>query len=295
MKPSIFWLAATLISSYTVSAQVKFPGDPFRAQFVTSDIKNFWTAFDTLQAGYKPNPFAKFYINAGSPGVAGFMDGRIEHPDSLLNYVNSHKPEYVAQRANTFKMLDKEQQCRAAFYALKHWYPQATFPPVYFVVGRFNSGGTSKESGLIIGAERVNADGVPFIVAHELIHFQQPIPKSDPNLLTQCIREGSADFLGELISGVNTNQGVFAYGDAHETALWREFKTRISASDYVDWLYTTSGKDKRPNDLGYWIGYKITKAYFDKATDKRKAVDEIVHVTDGQTFLQQSGYANKFK
>ena len=31
-----------------------------------------------------------------------------------------------------------------------------------------------------------------------------------------------------------------------------------------DWFNETSGKDNRPNDLDYWIGYEILRAYFTK-------------------------------
>ena len=44
-------------------------------------------------------------------------------------------------------------------------------------------------------------ENIPFIVAHELIHAQQRIPYKYKILLEQCIIEGSADFIGELISG----------------------------------------------------------------------------------------------
>ena len=55
-----------------------------------------------------------------------------------------------------------------------------------------------------------------------------------------------------------------------------------------DRLYGTSGKDDRPNDLGYWIGYKIIEAYFNKQTDKHKAITEIINIKDPLLFLKES-------
>ena len=108
------------------------------------------------------------------------------------------------------------------------------------------------------------------LIAHELIHFQQQII-GEENVLTQSIIEGSADFIGELISGVHVNPEAYEYGEAHEVALCKEFQDIMYEQDYQDWLYGTSGKDDRPNDLGYWMGYKIVVSYYAKQSNKRAA------------------------
>lgn len=65
--------------------------------------------------------------------------------------------------------------------------------------------------------------------------------------------------------------------------------------DSHEWLYTYKPKNGYPPDLGYWIGYKITKACFDKAEDKQKAIADILHIKDYKKFLGQSGYANQLE
>lgn len=62
------------------------------------------------------------------------------------------------------------------------------------------------------------------------------------------------------------------------------------SSDTSNWLYQGNRATGRPADLGYWMGYKIAKAYYDKATDKRTAVKEILRFTDSKAFLEASGY-----
>lgn len=59
--------------------------------------------------------------------------------------------------------------------------------------------------------------------------------------------------------------------------------------------YIDSATQGRPNDLGYWMGYKISKAYYDQTPDKKKAIDDILHIKDFNRFLDQSGYAKKFE
>jgi hypothetical protein len=42
--------------------------------------------------------------------------------------------------------------------------------------------------------------------------------------------------------------------------------------------------------MGYYIGYVITKAFYDKASDKKKAIQEILNIKDCKDFLKRSGY-----
>ena len=52
-------------------------------------------------------------------------------------------------------------------------------------------------------------------------------------------------------------------------------------------------KDGRPNDLGYFIGYRIAQAYYQRASDKSQAVRDIIAACrgDARDFLARSGYA----
>ena len=60
------------------------------------------------------------------------------------------------------------------------------------------------------------------LVMHELSHFQQIHPDND--LLARCMREGTADFVAELVSGHNLNARNKIYGDSHEEQLWVKFQ-----------------------------------------------------------------------
>jgi hypothetical protein len=43
--------------------------------------------------------------------------------------------------------------------------------------------------------------------------------------------------------------------------------------------------------MGYWVGYRIARAYYDRAADKRRALNEILTIRDFDAFLAASGYA----
>ena len=274
-------------------AQTNFSEDPLDARFVTEDVDRFWTAYarmDSLGA-----TAFETYIAEGTPGLRGFLENRIISADSLYRKVQSMRQRYLDSRSVLQGLETKKKRIRAIYAAMKYWYPDAVFPPVYFVVGRFNSGGTVSEDGIILGAEmQQNLDGLPGLVAHELVHFQQPMEHEVYTLLMNSIDEGAADFIGELISGEPMNPAPNRYGEAHLDSLAVEFALRRHGEDTSDWLYGTTGRDARPNDLGYWIGYRIVKAYFDQREDKHAAIERILDPGDYDAFLTESGFLEAY-
>lgn len=284
--------------------------DPLTAGIITDDVDRFWVALEKAGPEVNPEALEEYYLKPGSIGVKGFTKGRIQNASNLAAAIRSHQKYYNSIRPSLDSLNSMKDAIRASFVRLKELYPDAIFPPVYFVVGALSSGGTSTHDALVIGAEMYGRTAgtpkeelndwlravikpvgeVPHIVAHELIHFQQ---KYDGGvLLAAAIKEGAADFIGELISGKNINQHVHDFANPREKALWLEFKERMDKKDYSGWLYSPA-KD-RPNDLGYWMGYKITESYYHQAADKSKAVSEILHIKNFNLFLEQSGYEGKF-
>lgn len=286
MKKLIFLL---LCCHCTVFAQTtKFTEDPSKARFITSDIPLFWSAFDSIGLA-QGNPF-DHYLKHGSAGLKDFIEYRIMSADSLLAMVNRRKGDYEAKRHIERSIKEQEVLVKPYFVKLKKLYPKAKFPPVYFVMARFNSGGTSKPSGLLIGAEMLNdLKGLPNLVIHESIHFQQMFPERETTLLEQSILEGSASFIAALITNGKEDAGAKKYIEQHPR-LFSEFVARMNSTNTEDWLYGTSKKDDRPNDLGYWMGYKITEAYYNKAKDKAVAIDEILNIKNYEEFSHKSGY-----
>jgi uncharacterized protein YjaZ len=59
-------------------------------------------------------------------------------------------------------------------------------------------------------------------------------------------------------------------------------------TDLSKWLY--NGTMDKPGDLGYWIGYRIVKSYYQHAADKRRALREILEMTNPKAFLATSGW-----
>jgi Predicted Zn-dependent protease (DUF2268) len=255
----------------------------------------------------------------GTPERAGF--DTVVMPAVLDNAARNLALTYLARRRfydairrNTLAVDTAhaiKDSIHAAFRRMSALYPDAKYADVYFLIGRMSSGGTTGHNSLLIGTEMNARDAstpmddldpwhravigqvsdLPHIVAHEMIHTLQGKRGGPQTLLTAALNEGSADFLSELVSGKRIINPAYAYGDAHEAELWAKFKTQMDSAKTNDWLYqgdrTAPGV---PADLGYWMGYKISKAYYDKASDKKAAVREILLFKDATAFLQGSGY-----
>jgi|ERR1022692_753976 hypothetical protein len=305
---------AFLILTVGVSAQQPaMPNhDPDAARLVTSDIPRFWRVFDKASLKDAADLFQREYIDTGTPGLHDFLENRIENRSGLAGAIAARPRYYAAIRESTLA-VDKtpayKEAIRASFHSFKEIYPDAVFPDVYFVIGWMNSAGTVSSSGLLIGAE-MNARSestpldeltdweravigqianLPHIVAHELIHIQQPAG-GKTTLLGKALKEGGADFMGEMISGGIINRVQRSYGDAHEQALGAEFRKDMRGADLSRWMFQGELAKDRPADLGYYVGYKICAAFYGRATDKRQAVRRILHITDPEGFLKESGY-----
>jgi hypothetical protein len=265
--------------------------DPDSAALITSDIELFWDMYDRAPRERLEVWLRREYLNRGTQGLRDFIRGRILSAVDLAARIRNDRSRYEAARPSTERVYEMESQIRATFHALKTRYPDAVFPNVYFVVGRFNTGGTVSAAGLLIGAEMYpDPVRLPMIVAHELIHYQQPPGGESLTLLEQAFREGSADFVGELISGQRMNAAAQEYGRAHEAALWAEFRLVMHGIDAAGWLYG-SPPPGRPADLGYFIGYRIAEAYYAQTADKAAALRDILRVRDVERILAASGYA----
>jgi hypothetical protein len=297
--------ATTLLTAQEGRSPAQGNHDPQTALISTGDIDLFWRAFDkwTMASGRDPGKLSGTletdYIERGSQGVQDFIPDRIVSCEALAETILKDPKYYEDVRPSTEKMQSFVPQIREGFVRLKEMYPDAVFPPVYFVIGRRTSGGTDSPNGLIIGAEmfstdsRIHMDDVVPMVIHELIHYQQKRHAAD--LMTAVMNEGAADFIAELIAGHNIDEVAKAYGDSHEEELWNKFQRELKGSDLKPWLYNGGDKNRvGPPDLGYYIGYKICQSIYELSTNKADTVKAIIVMEDPKAIIRQSGYAQRF-
>lgn len=288
--------------------------DPDAAELVFSDIDLFWKAYDSAKPENRVKVLREEYLNRGSLGLKEFTLRRIRSAENLAREIEKRPKYYASLREPSRKAASSTDAIRASFHKLKDLYEPAVFPNVYFVIGSMNSAGTLGDTGLLIGVDMfgktkdmpveelsasykatiMSIEQLPYIVAHELIHYQQTYYKDVSTLLEWAIMEGSADCLGEMISGSMINHHLHKYGNPRERELWLEFKREMDGKDRSNWLYQGDRAKGRPADLGYYIGYKICESYYQQAADKKQAIKAILEIKDFKEFLKASKYENRF-
>jgi hypothetical protein len=290
--------------------------DPTRAKLITKDVVNFWKAYDIARSdtAHRAGIYHKYYLDKGTDGLQDYFALKV---GSINRFVMAHDKKqefYAAIRKNTAKVESLKPVMISSFVKLKEYYPAAYFPNIYFVIGAFTSGGTASDNGLLIGLdqavrtsdiplaeltlwERNNfqaLDKLPNMVAHELIHFNQNGMKRDTTLLNAVLVEGMADFLGELISGHTANERLHTWARGREKKIWEDFEKEMYLDRARNWIANAAQETAdKPADLGYWVGYQICKAYYDKSTDKKAAIWDMLNLKDSKEFYGKSGVSTQ--
>lgn len=322
IRPDVRWTPLVARIEKIAAKRAVALADPNRSAFITSDIPRFWRAYD-LAMKAPQDKWAEIlqreYFDRGSEGMKDWVRVRSADAKGLAKYIAENPKFYAAIRPATLNIAPQRTKTLEAFKKFKSLYPAAQFPGVVFSIGAFYGGGTVSNRNLLMSAEMYTAspevpsdelgawqktvltptNDLPYIITHEMIHFQQRYPDSDGTLLRACIQEGSANFLGEMASGsvgAFHQVHVYPWADAHEKEIWDRFQLDMGRFDKRSvWLYSGSGEGKRPDDLGYYIGHRICEAYYKNAPDKAKAISDILNITDFKAFLKASRYAEKFK
>lgn len=295
--------------------------DPAQAQLVTEDVDRYWRAYEAGGRAGSTAAFQQRYLDSATAGLQDFIGLRQLTATSLVQVAAAYPSYLEAVRGWWRTTPDRNtvlNTIRANYATLKSRYPEAIFPPVTVLVGRYSTGGTVSGRGLLIGLEFFGRDAqaplgelnafardnqkswmrdLPPLVAHEHTHFLSgragsTSGRSGATLLARSLNEGVAEFIGELASGEPTYLRFFRVWQANEAAYFAEFLREKDGTDISRWLYnqgsTTGG---RPGDLGYFIGYRIAQAYYARATDKAQAIRELIALRDPAALLAQSGYA----
>ncbi len=294
-------------------------------QVITSDIDNFWVAYDSIRqtddAEKKLVYINSLYIDKASAGLKSFMKLR-DYDDALyVDLIEKYPRFWNSIRANTLSIKNKTHELVGAVEKFQELYPELENAQMVFTIGGLRSGGTVAENMVLIGAEIATAtpdtdvsefksnwlknvfasqslDNIVFLNVHEYVHTQQK-PNNSGVLLHQVIREGACDFIAELVLSEPWKSSYMIHGQKHLKELKQQFKGEMFSGSYSNWLYN-GGSKVAVADLGYFIGYEICKAYYAQAKDTLEAIKEIIELDYNDeelitTFLKESAfYKNGF-
>jgi len=268
----------------------------------TSDIDNFWKAYDSLQTtsdSLKQLSFIQdLYISKGTPGLQAFMKARNYNGPLWVKLIRAYPKFWQSIRPNTLAVKNKAAAIESSIEKFKQLYPALKPATMYFTIGGLRSGGTTTGNMVLVGAEiatgtaatdvsefsgkwlagvfkeQLEQNVVPLNI-HEYVHTQQH--SEGNNLLAQVITEGSCDFITELVMGNPMQTNYINYGKAHEAELKQSFKKEMFSDYYNRWLYN-GDNTAEVADLGYFMGYSICKSYYNQAKDKKQAIKNIIEL-----------------
>jgi len=208
--------------------------------FVTSDVDNFWTAYNKITATtdsiQQYNYINQLYTDKVSIGLKAIMQARRYTDKSYVDAINSYPLFWNSIRTNTLKSKQIAKDIEGDVLKLKKIYPALRPSKIYFTIGAFRTGGTTLDSMILIGSEIAMADknvvtkefpnslsnlssyfatdpidNIGFSNVHEYVHTQQKTTIGI-NLLAQCVLEGVAEFVAEKATGKLSTAPALKYG-----------------------------------------------------------------------------------
>ena len=275
-----------------------------KQQFVYTDIDNFWNAYDkivsTKDSVQQHTYLQQLYIEKGTAGLRSLMQVRRYTNQQFIDAINRFPLFWQSLRASLKNIPGIYPGIEKNIQQLKQIYPNLKPSTIYFTIGAFRSNGTTQGFNVLIGAELALADSftvikelpewqqsfyrdfkpkenIALLCTHEYIHTQQkPFVE---NLLSMCLYEGVAEFLSCKASGSKSNTPAIAFGKANHERVIRQFVADLFLmSNISNWLWGQNSNALKISDLGYYVGYEMCERYYNAATDKVKAIKELVEL-----------------
>jgi hypothetical protein len=295
-----FWLAAFALGAAPARAAEPAVADA-SAAVIIEDVARFYRLYD--EAGGQPTAerLQRDYLDAGSEGLRHFAQRRRVTGVRIADALAKRPQLYVDARRCMETLPRVQARLTRAVQRLGELYPQAQRPPVTIVVGPGKPVGIGyPDTGLQIGLEALCAvdwmnpdleDRFVHVIAHEYAHVQlapETANLEQGTVLERSLTEGAAEFVAELISGNVAYSHFGPITRGREQEIETAFVADMGSADVSRWLDNSTME--KPGDLGYWVGYRIVKAYYRRAPDKHRALGEILRMRDPKAFFAESGW-----
>jgi hypothetical protein len=313
-----------LLSLFAATAALAQQPAP-KPQVFFSDLDNFWVAYDSIrttsdslrQLGY----LNRLYLAKATPGLQAFQEVKGYAPADWVSAIRRYPRFWNSIRPNTLQVKTRAQALGPYLQKFAALYPALRPAAIYYTIGALQSGGTTQGRLVLIGTElavgdpatdisefpaNVRAsrasyfqshplDNLVVLNVHEYVHTQEKGPPEN-NLLGQALYEGTCDFVAELVTGRLPQLPYVAQGPRREPALKAQFQADMFAPYLGNWFYNQVSDDPaHVPDLGYYMGYAICKAYYQRAHNKPQAVKDLLELdytnADAvEALLRRSGY-----
>lgn len=294
-------LASLAALALSTGVQAQPPSGP---EILTSDVARFYDLYDATGGKPTVDQLERDYLAKATPSLIEFAKLRRVTAQSIADRLAKDPAIYEKAKACMAVLPAVRTRLSASFTTFADLYPEARFPPVAIVVGRGKPVGTANQDGLYIGLEALCAadfmnpdleDRFVHVIAHEYGHIQQPgaeFEEGDPSVtvLRVSLLEGVAELIAELTSGSVGNPGLTRWTKGKEAEIETAFVRDMDSTDLSKWAYNYRPGSDQPYDMGYWVGYRIAKAYYLHSDDRKAALKQLIELEDPKAILEASGW-----
>jgi len=128
--------------------------DNSNKNIITSDITNFWEAYDkiisTQDSILQYKYLDSLYFQKGTVGLERIRQVRNYTPEGYINSINNYPKFWASIRKNTLQVEKIASELESGVEKLKPLYPELKPAKIYFSIGSFRTPGTT-----ILGQKKV--------------------------------------------------------------------------------------------------------------------------------------------
>lgn len=273
---------------------------------IATDTDNFWKAYDKIKqepdSSKQLKILKELFIDKASVGQKRLFEVRNYTPEEYIESINSYPKFYTSLRANFSRKNEIFDAAEKSLDRFKTIYPAMRPAKVYLGMGNFRTPGTTVDTLVLLGAELALGntdlvtselpdnlqyvknyfkeqpiDNVGFLSVHEFVHTQQK-EAMGTNLLSVALREGSAEFIAEQATNEASTLPALAYGNQNTAAIFEQFKKEMFNQTTGYWVWNNLENKFGNRDLGYYIGYALSKHHYDNTENKPQAIADLIEL-----------------
>lgn len=293
-----------VIGYYTAYGQSpNFPMNPEGAELIKTDLENFVEAFEMLKTNKDTlEVLNTVYFGRASTGLKEFVSKHQLTATLLKNAIKEHPEKYHGISDFISRLAKIKEEYLNVLLEYGKLVPNTMYAPTYLLVGANRGIAQASQYGQLVTVTKLmdNTEQLITFIVHELSHFQQAkelggqqyvaVYSKPNNMLDLCLREGGAEFITHLTLGRTTQAKATKYLLENEDDLKQKFETDLKSQNSKYWLWESLNQKEHPKLLGYAMGYRICKHFYELQDDKNEAVRQILAIKDPQQFLQASNY-----
>ncbi len=280
--------------------------DTSAQHIVTTDIDNFWDAYDKITTTQDSILQYKYidslYIQKGTLGLKSIMEARNYTQEDYINAINKYPEFWSSIRENTLKTTNYVSELNEGIEKMRGIYPELKPAKMYFTIGALRTNGTTVDNLVLIGSELAMADkntiasefkgnnsvgrrkyfnsnpidDLVLLNIHEYVHTQQN--EQVDNLLSYSLREGIAEFVSTTAMHVPSATPAINYGKRNDNVKKKFEEEMFFGNNIHHWLWSDFQNEFNTRDLGYYIGYSIAEIHYNKAENKQEVIKEMIEL-----------------